>query len=113
LQFIIFVKLATTDRFDDDCGERQQVPTTILCRGTTAFVVVVGYFCYSQSLKNPLTMVVSIIQNLRTALKFRGGWKGLLENMYTVRTILSLSQHSVRVIAFHNDHGDPNLYLFF
>lgn len=28
-------------------------------------------------------MVFSVIQNIRAALKYRGGWKGLLEHMYT------------------------------
>jgi hypothetical protein len=30
------------------------------------------------------TMVVSIIQTFRNALKYRGGWRGLLEHMYAV-----------------------------
>ena len=29
-------------------------------------------------------MVYSVIQNVRAALKYRGGWKGLLTHMYTV-----------------------------
>ena len=30
-------------------------------------------------------MVLSVIQNFSRALKYRGGWRGLLEHMYTVR----------------------------
>ncbi|MGK3733458.1 MAG: hypothetical protein ACI8RD_000318 [Bacillariaceae sp.] len=30
-------------------------------------------------------MVVGLVQNVRTALKYRGGWKGLFQLMYTVR----------------------------
>lgn len=33
-------------------------------------------------------MVVSIIQNVRLGLKYRGGWRGLLEHMYTVSTMV-------------------------
>lgn len=33
-------------------------------------------------------MVWSVIQNFRTALKYRGGMWGLLEHMYTVRVTL-------------------------
>ena len=29
-------------------------------------------------------MVYSVIQTFRLALKYRGGWRGLLEHMYTV-----------------------------
>jgi hypothetical protein len=29
-------------------------------------------------------MVYSVIRNVQKALKYRGGWKGLLEHMYTV-----------------------------
>jgi hypothetical protein len=32
-------------------------------------------------------MVWGIIQTFRSSLKYRGGWKGLLEHMYTVRII--------------------------
>ena len=29
-------------------------------------------------------MVYSVVKNFQKALKYRGGWKGLLEHMYTV-----------------------------
>ena len=29
-------------------------------------------------------MVYGVIRNVQAALKYRGGWKGLLEHMYTV-----------------------------
>ena len=29
-------------------------------------------------------MVYGVIRNFQAALKYRGGWKGLLEHMYTV-----------------------------
>jgi hypothetical protein len=31
-------------------------------------------------------MVWSVVSNFRQALKYRGGWKGLLEHMYSVRS---------------------------
>jgi hypothetical protein len=30
-------------------------------------------------------MVYTVIRNVQAALKYRGGWKGLFEHMYTVR----------------------------
>jgi len=36
-------------------------------------------------------MVYSLVQNFRYALKYRGGWKGLFEHMYSVRTYGSLA----------------------
>jgi hypothetical protein len=29
-------------------------------------------------------MVLSVVRNFQHALKYRGGWRGLLEHMYTV-----------------------------
>ncbi len=36
------------------------------------------------SVTNKTTMVYGVIRNFQAALKYRGGWKGLLEHMYTV-----------------------------
>jgi hypothetical protein len=38
-----------------------------------------------------VTMVWSVVSNFRQALKYRGGWKGLLEHMYSVRSNLLAS----------------------
>ena len=35
-------------------------------------------------------MVYGVIRNVQAALKYRGGWKGLLEHMYTVSFSLNL-----------------------
>ena len=35
-------------------------------------------------------MVYGVIRNVQAALKYRGGWKGLLEHMYTVSYIIIL-----------------------
>lgn len=32
-------------------------------------------------------MVYGVIQNFIQGLKYRGGWRGLLEHMYTVRSL--------------------------
>jgi hypothetical protein len=37
-------------------------------------------------------MVWGLIQNVRQALKYRGGWKGLYENMYTVSKLKEWAQ---------------------
>jgi hypothetical protein len=36
------------------------------------------------TIKRLSTMVLGIINNFKVALRYRGGWKGLLEHMYTV-----------------------------
>jgi hypothetical protein len=33
-------------------------------------------------------MVLSVVKNFQQALKYRGGWRGLLEHMYTVSDFL-------------------------
>lgn len=35
--------------------------------------------------KNDLKMPLGLIETVRTALRYRGGWKGLFNHMYTVR----------------------------
>jgi hypothetical protein len=51
-------------------------------------------------------MVYGVIQNFIQGLKYRGGWRGLLEHMYTVRTmrwlflLFSLSASLVCLRAF-------------
>jgi len=37
-----------------------------------------------RSTNKPTTMVYGVIRNLQASLKYRGGWKGLFEHMYTV-----------------------------
>ena len=38
-------------------------------------------------------MVWSVIQNFRHGLKYRGGWYGLLEHMYTVSECICVHVH--------------------
>lgn len=55
-------------------------------------------FCYlrrclqhsSVVTNNKRIMVYGVIRNVQAALKYRGGWKGLLEHMYTVSFSLNL-----------------------
>jgi hypothetical protein len=44
-------------------------------------------------------MVWGVIQNVRFALKYRGGWRGLLEHMYTVGVNSGIS--SERFFVFY------------
>ena len=44
-------------------------------------------YCFVPSFRStnkPTTMVYGVIRNLQASLKYRGGWKGLFEHMYTV-----------------------------
>lgn len=47
-------------------------------------------------------MVLSVIRNVQKSLKYRGGWKGLLDHMYTVGFVFSifLERTMIEIKAF-------------
>ena len=71
-------------------------------------------------------MVWGVIQNFHQALRYRGGWRNLLEHMYTVRTyirwkviaanerkITSLQLFVVMVVVVFQKEKDQTHFHFF
>lgn len=64
-------------------------------------------------------MVYGVIQNFIQGLKYRGGWRGLLEHMYTVRVVVVVVSGRITMIKqssvfefFLNYHKFHHYYFF-
>jgi len=49
-------------------------------------------------------MVWSVIQNFKQSLKYRGGWRNLLEHMYTVRSCFLVLQTLISLLQLHGEY---------